>query len=89
MNVCVASTSMFVGNETIRSMNDRVASKARARNRALALNSVTSVVNRRVTSMTGASSFPNASIQKDIMIGLLLAACTARETGSFGSATTS
>src|SRR5262245_47354390 len=74
VNVWVASTSMLVGNDTMRSTNDRVASKARARNRDLALNSLTSVVKSRVTSMTGASSLPSASIQNDMIIGLLLAA---------------
>ena len=58
----MASTSMLSGNDTARSTNEREASKVRERTRARPLNSGTSVVNMRVTSITGASSLPSASM---------------------------
>ena len=59
---------MFSGNETARSTNERDVSKVRARTRVRPLNSGTSVVNRRVTSITGASSLPIASMLKAMRI---------------------
>ncbi len=52
------------------------------------LNSGMSVVKRRVTSMTGSPSLANAATGKLIRMVLLLAACTASEMGSLGSAVT-
>src|SRR5690349_1246926 len=48
---------MFSGNETARSTNDRVASKARAPTRVRPLNSGTSVVKSLVTSIAAALPF--------------------------------
>jgi len=61
---------MFSGNDTARSTNDRVASKVRAPIRVRPLNSGTSLVNSRVTSITGASSLPTASMLKAATMGL-------------------
>ena len=87
MKVCVASSSMLVGKDDALSMKDRDASNPRARNRVRGLNSVTSVVNNRVTSITTDSFGPMASMLNAMMIVLLLAASTALEIGSFLSAT--
>src|SRR3954452_12253166 len=59
---------MFDGNDLTLSINERDTSNPRARRRARALNSGTSVVYRRVTSMTGASPAPTASIGNAIRI---------------------
>jgi hypothetical protein len=67
--VWVASISTLVGNDTARSTNDRLASKARAPTRVRPLNSGTSVVKSRVTSITAESSFPSASMLKAMTIG--------------------
>ena len=89
VSVWVASTSTFSGNETMRSTNERAVSKPRARSRERAESSGISVVNNRVTSITGASSLPKASTPNAITIGDVLAASTARAIGCLGSATTS
>ena len=68
---------MLSGNDTARSTNERWASKARERTRARPLNSGTSVVNTRVTSITGASPLPSASTLNAIRIVSLFAASTA------------
>ena len=66
LQVCVASTSMFSGNDTARSMNDRERTNARAFTALRPLNSGTSVVKRSETSITGASPSPRALISNDI-----------------------
>lgn len=68
---------MFVGNDTARSTKARLPSNPRARRRDLTDSSGTSLVNRRVTSMTGASFGPNASTLNAMTIGLKFAASTA------------
>jgi hypothetical protein len=80
---------MLSGNETARSTKERDPSKVRDRTRARPLNSGTSVVNARVTSITGASFFPSASMLKAIRIVSLLAASTACAIGCRWSATMS
>src|SRR5260370_29744086 len=88
--VWVATTSMFSGYGEMRSIYERDASMVVALNRWRALNSYTSVVNSRVTSITGMllSSPPNAATGKVIRMAWLLAAFTACEIGVLGSATT-
>ena len=68
---------MLSGNDTARSTNERCASKVRERTRARPLNSGTSVVNTRVTSITGASPLPSASMLNAIRMVSLFAASTA------------
>ena len=67
-NVCVASTSMFVGNDAVCSTNARVVSKVPPPIRWPTLNSGMSVVNRRVASMTAESFLPNASTLNAMMM---------------------
>jgi len=82
---------MLSGNALTRSTNARLGSNPRARSRERIDSSGTSVVNRRVTSTTTASSrsLLMASTLKAIAIGLKLAASTALAMGSALSATTS
>src|ERR1017187_1058394 len=77
--VTVDSASMFSGYGDRRSMNDREASMVVAPSRWRALNSGTSVVKSRVTSITGAPSLANAATGKLIMMVLLLDAFTDRK----------
>ncbi len=88
MYVIEDSASMLVGYGVTRSMYERVASSAVALSRWRALNSNTSVLNSRVTSMTAASSGPQAATLNVMMIGSLFEAFTASAIGLFGSATT-
>ena len=73
----MARTSMFSGNEVMRSTKDRRRSKPRAWSLERALSSCTSVENRDVTSITTESSSPSAAMLKTIRIVSVLAASTA------------
>jgi hypothetical protein len=78
----VVSTFTLSGNETARSIQERLASSwARGLMRCAGESSVGTWVKSRVTSITAALSGPYASTLNTAMIGLTFAAWTASRTG--------